>query len=402
MANHLRRGFVILAVCGLFGGVLFVERLRRPSQAAEPEKSPAPVKSGFVLGPYLQSPTQTSIVIMWETPTPMNSMVEFGTVAADLKKIEGKGAATIHEVRLTDLTPETKYVYRVSSTDEMGKTITSELYQFMTAVKADSAFSFAIIGDTQRNPKVTGQITKIMYERRPHFAIHCGDVVDSGSDKNQWVNDLFLPSAELFARVPVFPAIGNHEKNHAWYYKYFSLPDPEYFYRYSYGNADFFVLDSNKSLKPDSEQYRWLDAELAKSTAQWKFAYHHHPVWSSDSDDYGDTKKGIARLGDLNARTLQTLYEKHHVDIVFNGHIHLYERTWPLRDGKVNRRNGVVYITSGGGGGKLEDFGPLPTWFKAQLRVDFHCCYVNIQGTRLEFKAFDQNAHLFDQFDIEK
>jgi hypothetical protein len=97
-----------------------------------------------------------------------------------------------------------------------------------------------------------------------------------------------------------------------------------------------------------------------------------------------------------------SLYEKHKVDIAFNGHIHAYERTWPLRDGKVNRKTGVTYITSGGGGGKLEDFGPLPTWFKAQLRVDFHCCYLNIQGGKLEFKAFDQNGHLFDSFDIEK
>ena len=78
------------------------------------------------------------------------------------------------------------------------------------------------------------------------------------------------------------------------------------------------------------------------------------------------------------------------------------QRTWPLRDGKVSRKNGVTYITSGGGGGRLEEAGPLPTWFKAQLRVDYHCCYVNIQGGRFEFKAFDHNSQLFDSFEIEK
>lgn len=31
-------------------------------------------------------------------------------------------------------------------------------------------------------------------------------------------------------------------------------------------------------------------------------------------------------------------------------------------------------------------------WFKAQLRVDHHFCYVTIHGGRLELKVFDQQA----------
>jgi hypothetical protein len=57
---------------------------------------------------------------------------------------------------------------------------------------------------------------------------------------------------------------------------------------------------------------------------------------------------------------------------VFNGHCHVYERTWPIRAGKVDLRRGVIYITSGGGGGPLESFSPVPTWFKAQNRSDYH------------------------------
>ena len=155
-------------------------------------------------------------------------------------------------------------------------------------------------------------------------------------------------------------------------------------------------------MKPDGEQYQWLDRELGDSTAKWKFVYHHHPAWSSDEDDYGDTCKGPAGSATRTSRNLVALYEKHKVDVVFNGHIHLYERTWPVRDGKVDRKNGIVYVTSGGGGGKLEEAGPIPTWFKAQLRVDFHCCYVNVHGPRLEFQAFDHNGQLFDSFEREK
>jgi predicted phosphodiesterase len=319
-----------------------------------------------------------------------------------MKAVEAKSSGTIHEVKIEGLAPETNYVYRATSVLEDGTKVVGPLSQFQTAVKDNSAFSFAVIGDTQKNPRMTAKIAKVISDRHPHFIMHVGDVVDNGPDKSQWVHELFGPCADLFSHCAILPTIGNHEKNHAWYYRYFSLPDPEYRYRYRYGNADFFVVDSNKSLKPGSEQYQWLDEQLARSSATWKFVYHHHPAWSSDADDYGITKKGVFRYGDLNARNLVTLYEKHKVDIAFNGHIHAYERTFPIRDGKVSSKNGVIYVTSGGGGGRLEDFAALPSWFKAQLRVDFHCCYVTIRSGRLEFKAFDQNGQLFDQFEIDK
>jgi predicted phosphodiesterase len=404
MSQRSRTTILIVVVAAAFIAALFLRperELRNEVNAGGQPMGPAD-PTRFVVAPYLQYPTQTSIVVMWETAGPATSVLEYGPTPTEFKTVEMTNDATIHEVKLEGLTPETRYVYRATSVLADGTKVTGPLSQFMTAVKDDSAFSFAVIGDTQKNPKMTGRIARVIQERRPNFVIHVGDVVDNGPDKAEWVHELFGPCTDLFATTPLFPTIGNHEKNHAWYYRYFSLPDPEYRYRYRYGNADFFVVDSNKPLKPASEQYKWLDDELGRSTATWKFVYHHHPVWSSDADDYGDTKKGVFRLGDLNARHLMELYEKHKVDVAFNGHIHAYERTWPLRDGKVNRKNGVVYVTSGGGGGKLEDFSPLPNWFKAQLRVDFHCCYVNIQGGKLEFKAFDQNGQLFDTFEIEK
>jgi predicted phosphodiesterase len=402
------RKLLTLGCCAMIAGGYWILRDRESTSAQSGKTDPAPVlkekEAPFVVGPYLQFPTRDSITIMWETAMPGTSIVDYGESALLKEQVVGtnKQPDTMHEITLKGLKPNSRYLYRVTSVDTDGKKRVSDTLQFMTAVDEDSAFSFGIIGDTQKNPRMTGQIAKLIWERRPHFVVHLGDVVDNGPDKKEWTDELFGPCQELFSRVPVFPCIGNHEKNHAFYYKYFSLPDPEYHYRYRYGNADFFVVDSNKTLKPDSEQYKWLDAELGKSTAKWKICYHHHPAWTSDDNDYGDTTKNIARLGDLNVRNLVTLYEKQNVDLVMNGHIHLYERTWPLRNNKVSPKDGVIYITSGGGGGKLENFGPLPTWFKAQLRVDFHFCYVNVQGGHLEFKAFDQKGNLFDCFDLRK
>ena len=199
-------------------------------------------------------------------------------------------------------------------------------------------------------------------------------------------------------------AIGNHEKNHANYYRYFSLPKPEYYYSFKYGNAEFFVLDTNthRDLSAKGEQYRWLDRELAKSEAKWKVCMHHHPVYSSDDDDYGDSWKGSTTSGDVRTRPLATLYEKYGVDLVFNGHVHLYERSWPIRDGKVDQKAGVIHITSGGGGGKLENFAPTPAFFKKEGRVDYHYCYVTVHQGTLDFKVFDQESRLFDYFTLKK
>ena len=292
---------------------------------------PVDVGPSFIIEPNLQFPTRESLTIMWETSLPGTSEVRYGSSLPLKEKADSKNGVTVHEVPLKGLRPETRYFYQTVTTDASGRTLTSPVLTGMTAVEKDSAFSFAIIGDTQKNPQITGKLARMMWDRRPHFVMHLGDVVDNGPDKKEWVEELFRPSAELLSRVPVSPCIGNHEKDHAHYYRYFSLPTPKYYYQYSYGNADFFVVDTNRSVRPSSEQYQWLDHALSESTAKWKFVYHHHPAYSSDDDDYGNTWKGSSTLGDMKVRPLAALYEKHHVDVAFNGHIHLYERTWPIK-----------------------------------------------------------------------
>jgi predicted phosphodiesterase len=366
--------------------------------AALPSTSPLV----FIVAPYLQYATTDSMTIGWETSAAADTVIEYGPTVLHTQKTGCHHHAGPTALTLRGLNPQTQYVYRLTSTDARGESISTDWRSFLTAVPTDGPYSFAVIGDTQNNPKMTAQIGRLMWERRPHFVLHCGDVVEEGKEKRRWVDELFRPCADLFAQVPVYPTIGNHERNHANYYKYFYVPEPKYYYKYRYGNADFFSIDSNRPLLPGSEQYTWLDQELARSDARWKFVYHHHPAWSSDNDDYGDTSKGPGRAGDLNVRCLVPLYEKHNVDVVFNGHIHLYERSRPLRAGKVDRKKGVLYITSGGGGGALDNVGPVPLWFKAQVLVDFHYCYVTIDGGHLEFRAFDQRNMLFDSFDLER
>ena len=50
-------------------------------------------------------------------------------------------------------------------------------------------------------------------------------------------------------------------------------------------------------------------------------------------------------MGDLRARKLVPLYEKYGVDIVWNGHIHSYERTWPIREEKAVESDAPFYLS---------------------------------------------------------
>ncbi len=384
-------------------------------------RPPLAEELSFLVKPYLQFATLDSMVVMCETSRPTTMRVEYGGLLSPSGALLGINAGTsekaalsaagsvttsepkfISEAKIQGLTQATAYLYRVTCTDDRGRVLTAPIATFQTAVGPESAYAFTVIGDTQRNPEVTRRVSELAFGMRPNFQIHCGDVVDDGYSKAQWLKDLFEPSSVLTAHVPVFPTIGNHEDDSHWYYDYFSLPRPEYYYTFKFGNCQFFMVDSNRDLSPGSEQYQWLERELGSSTAEWKFTCHHHPCFSSDSDDYGDTMKGPSFWGDRNARKVVELYERFGVDVAFNGHIHVYERTWPIYQMKVDQDRGVRYITSGGGGGGLEKAAPQRTWFSLHFNPAHHFCYVALQGKTIQFKAFDVEGRLFDTYEMTK
>jgi hypothetical protein len=360
----------------------------------------------FVVKPYLQAASSTAMTVMAETNRPSVMSVEY----AEFQPLTGQARTTtpaaLSTVSLSQLKPHTRYFYRVTCLDGTGIAARSQIGSFQTLPGASDAWAFGILGDTQRNPDVTRKCAEGIFALRPNFMLHVGDVVDDGYAKHQWVFDLMDPCARLFAHVPVFPVIGNHEKNSHFYYDYFHLPEPEYCYTFTCGNAEFFMFDSNKPCDPGSEQYQRMEKALAASTAVWKFAAHHHPCFSSDEDDYGDNHKGSLKepftQGDQNARHLVPLYEKYGVDVAFAGHIHSYERTWPILNLSINQQKGVRYIISGGGGGGLESAAPQRAWFSIHVQRGHHYCFATIHDRTIQFKAYDLEGRLFDTFELTK
>lgn len=357
----------------------------------------------FTAGPILQMPKQNSMTILWETDRPTTAMVEYGTKHPMDQSIAVKDAKRLQEITLTNLEAATPYFYRIKVSDGES-TIESGDLTFQTAVNDGEAVTFAVFADTESRPQISNQIAKQIWSERPHFMLINGDLTDSGKEPNrfEWVYEYFSSMTQLYSRIPCYPSIGNGESDQVWFTHYHALPKPENYYTFTYGNIQFFMLDTNQKVGPGTEQYEWLESELKRSNAEWKFACHHHPTYSADEDDYGFTYKGPTQFGDMEVQKLLPLYEQYEIDAVWYGHMHYYERTWPMRNGRVDRKNGVIHIQTGGAGGNFEEISPTRPWFNYSNQRQYHYCIVHIHQNHMEFKMVDIDGIVKDRFSITK
>jgi len=317
-----------------------------------------------------------TIVVAWNSDAAEDaSDVEFGLAANALtSKASGtsftaKGSlGVVHEVTLSNLTPWTTYHYHVGGADAWSPT-----YTFRTGPASPcTPFSFIAGGDHRSddeagpNPKWKS-ILEQMTVNAPAFLLESGDLVKDGTKYPQWAAHMTMAEART-PSYPLMPAIGNHdddnvEGSNAAYNQLFALPKnsatgSEDFYYFTYGNTIVVAL-STQTAKNDAfaTQAKWLDEVLAAHPDMtWRFVYYHHPSYTS----YIDLK-----LIDLNHppdeqmqnAALLPVFDKHHVDIVFAGHNHFYERFAPIKGGVVQStpEQGTIYITSGGTGALTYD-----------------------------------------------
>ncbi|WP_277481873.1 metallophosphoesterase [Catalinimonas alkaloidigena] len=364
-------------------------------------------KFHFNAGPYLHFATQKSINLIWETDRPATASIKYGKQLPLQEEVKASNFETIQEITLENLEAATPYFYNIISRDEEGNKIESGVLTFQTAVQDEGAYSFALIGDTEARPHINDRITKMVWDERPNFVLNLGDLTDGGFEphKFEWNYEYFAGTRQLHSRVPVFPVAGNGEADLFWYKKYHRLPNDEVYYAFRYGNAEFFMLNSNESkeqFKPGGEQYVWLENALKASTAQWKFVAHHHAPYSADENDYGNSWEGPSNYGDPTVRPVVALYEKYGVDMVFFGHLHTYQRSLPVLDDLVKEEGGVIYVQCGGGGGNLEDFAPARAWFSAKTYRGHHYATISIHHNKLRYQVFDTEGRMKDLLDIVK
>ncbi|MBP1684247.1 MAG: metallophosphoesterase [Deltaproteobacteria bacterium] len=386
----------------------------------DPQEDPQPFR--ITAGPYLQNVQKTGITIMWETSQAAASRVRYGlerltpmgdTFMVEVNYTENVAADTptkIHAVNVSGLKQRTIYHYQVISRLPSGEEVASEDAVFRSAPDASTPFSFAVYGDSRHPAMSNGawdthaKVAQAIHAARPDLVLHTGDLTLDGRQHKRWLTEFFEPAKQLFSDTPLYAAIGNHEANAHWFYDLFSFPPPENYYSFDYGNTHFIALDSYANVKGvaeygvigrDSAEYRWLVSDLRSSKAKWKVVLLHHPIY--DSSFQSDPQSIQLR------QTLSPVFEQYGVDIVFNGHDHLYERSYPMRGGKVDLKRGIPYVTTGGGGAE-------PHQFLQRKKAEFivtgqvvpHYCVVNVADGLLEMKVLDLDGRLIDSLAITK
>ena len=198
-------------------------------------------------------------------------------------------------------------------------------------------------------------------------------------------------------------------------------------YSFDYGDVHWTVLDSNPYIQwADPELRSWVAADLASAADKpWRFVSFHHPGFHSSK----------AHAPEQQMRVLADLFEQGGVSIVFSGHIHNYQRTFPLKfaarpapDGKFpepanpingtwtldqaydgtakTRPDGVIYLTTGAGGAKLYDSEQTQhpeTWkpFTTRFLADTHSfTQVDVTPASVSVQQINADGSPIDSFII--
>ncbi|MBD3289405.1 hypothetical protein GF337_11435 [candidate division KSB1 bacterium] len=344
----------------------------------------------FQTGPYLQRVLNDEAVIMWRTNYPASSCVDYSLQKTAVNALESSNRTRIHEIELSDLEPGSSYYYRIRS-----DSITSDWYSFTTESPNDTAFSFILYGDNQTNFLTHRDIVSAFQQHTFDFIISVGDVVQRGHSSD-WNTEFFNPLAPAIKYKPVYAAIGNHELNARYFYDYYSTPDSshENYYSFSYENCFFIFIDNPINAYPDkkfytdispgSPQYSWLVSQLASEsarTADWLIVCGHIPCYNvSHPAPYPN-----------NMKYLVPLFEKYGVDIYFAGHNHNYQRGFA---------NGVTYIVSGGGGGKLSERKIYTNDIITVMHRKHHYCKIDVLGKELSFTMYDIKNQALDKLQL--
>ncbi len=337
------------------------------------------------LGPYLQNVDRESISILWETSDPVAGEVEAVAVGQAPVRAADKDATTFHELRLTGLTPGTRYSYRVRWPGYQ-----SDAYSFRTAPPAGtSKFRLVAYGDTRTNPSAHSAIVAGIVGEKPDVVVHSGDLVANGKELSQWKPQFFDPLAALMREVCVFTVLGNHENNSPHYYRYFALPGNEAWYTFDYANARFFCLDTQQTCAPGSEQYRWLESQVQRQWAGWKIVVLHAPIFSVHPS------RPVSSL----RWTLQPLFLKYGVDITLGGHDHHYGRSHPVGPAFGPGRPTYHFIT-GGGGAPLYPVEKKP-WAPV-VNSTYNYVVLDFDGDRAAVRAMDKDGKEIDALALDR
>jgi predicted MPP superfamily phosphohydrolase len=251
------------------------------------------------------------------------------------------------------------------------------------------SLKFAVLGDfgTGGRPEyeLADQMARLISRFKLDLVVLVGDNLYGSERPQDFERKFEIPyKPVLDAGVRFYGALGNHDAREQRDYKLFNMDGKLYYsFKAPRQKVRFFMLDSTY---PVPEQIDWLEKELKGSNEAWKIAVFHHPIYSS----------GGRHGSDLKLReTLEPLFLRYDVSVVFSGHDHFYERIKP--------QHGIAYFVAGSGGQLAAgDIQPGTGLTAKGFDTDRAFMAVEIDGDTMSFNAISRTGTIVDSGTISR
>lgn len=367
--------------------------------------------ANFQRGPFVQSTSTNQTQIIWRTPVPADSAIEYGTSEAMGSLVVNSNLVTQHVLTLTNLVPGTTYYYRVQSAAN-SVTATSTVYSFNT-LKPFGDITFLVTADGGMGSAGMYRVADRMRQTPADLVLFLGDICYPYFTLGKEDYRCLSIYRRQMHSVPFFFCLGNHDVDagslgvafeSTFYLPTNSVTGTEHFYSFDHGNAHFAILFVPEARPPPelaayvltngSAQYNWLTNDLASSTKPWKFIGTHIPILgesgSHRSDPANDTNHAFI-YQEMQALLLPVA-KRYGVQMIFSGHDHNYERLSPL--------SGTYQIISGGADGTFQgDFQRSPA--NNQFFYGSHFTKVSITGNSLRLESLGTNGQVLDYMTLQ-
>lgn len=313
------------------------------------------------------------------------------------------GIAHHHRADIADLQPDTLYAWRVQ-----GDRTWSAWHHTRTAAAAASPLTLLYFGDTQnKNVSLTTRVVREAMRHAPDakLALYAGDLVSGGDgeDDNEW-GEWFESNETLPTSLMVAPAPGNHEYFEefedtprerrvlgAHWPLAFALPGngvaqaKQTTYWFDYQGVRVAVIDGTSALDLGTAkaQARWLDQALASNPHRWSIVLTHQPFFSP--------REGRDNV--LLRRHLLPVIRKRRVDLVLQGHDHVYGR---LKDASPT----PVFVVSVTGAKQYRLSDKARTTMQPVAEDTQLFQVLRFDGPRLRYEARTATGRLYDAFEL--
>ncbi|KAK7312124.1 hypothetical protein VNO77_35740 [Canavalia gladiata] len=350
----------------------------------------------------------------------------------------------IHSALLTGLTPSSTFSYSYGS-----KSVgwSEQISATTPPAGGSDELKFIAYGDMGKTPldsseehyiqpgalSVIKAIANEVKSNNVNSIFHIGDISYATGFLAEW--DFFLNLIHPVAsRISYMTAIGNHERDYinsgsvygtpdsggecgVPYETYFPMPTAakdKPWYSIEQGSVHFTVISTEHDWSENSDQYEWIRKDLASVNRQktpWLIFTGHRPMYTSSSGFLPSVDKNFVEA-------IEPLLLQNKVDLVLFGHVHNYERTCSVYQGKCKAmptkdKNGVdtynkgnytapVHVVIGMAGFTLDPFpNKVESW--SLVRVSEYG-YLTAHATRtdLNLKFVISKNEVKDSFHITK